>query len=239
MPGLLTLASRVAKAGARMIRALIFDFDGLILDTETPCFRSCQEVFREHGCDLCVEDWAALNDRSLDPVDPVAYLEQCLGHPVDRRAIHAGRVRRELELLAAERPLPGVERALAEAQELRLKLAVASNSERDWVTGHLTRLGLCARFDSILCAEDVGQLKPDPALYRATLDALHLQANQAIALEDSSRGILAAKRAGIYCLAVPNPVTRALSMSQADLTLASLTDAPLQRLLAWASGDLA
>jgi HAD superfamily hydrolase (TIGR01509 family) len=229
----------VSKATERLIQVLIFDFDGLILDTETPCFRSWQEVFREHGCDLSVEGWAVLIDRSLDPVDPVARLEQCLGYPVDRRAIYARRMQRELELLAAERPLPGVEDMLAEAQKMRLKLAVASNSERDWVTGHLTRLDLGARFDSILCADDVGPNKPHPALYRATLDALHLQANQAIAFEDSPRGILAAKRARIYCVAVPNPVTRGMSMSQADLTLASLTDAPLQKLLACASGDSA
>jgi len=222
-----------------MIQALIFDFDGLILDTETPCFRSWQEVFREHGCDLSVEDWAVLMHRSTEPVDPIDRLEQCLGYPVDRRAISTRRMQCELELLAAERPLPGVEDMLAEAQKLRLKLAVASNSSRDWVTGHLTRLGLWARFDGILCADDVGPIKPDPAIYRATLDALRLQANQVIAFEDSPRGILAAKRARIYCVAVPNPVTRGMSMSQADLTLVSLADAPLHRLLALASGDSA
>jgi HAD superfamily hydrolase (TIGR01509 family) len=216
----------------RMIHALIFDFDGVILDTETPWFRSWQEVFREHGNDLSIEDWAVLIHHSGEPVDPVARLEQCLGYLVDRRAISARRRQRELELIAAERPLPGVEEMLAEAQELRLKLAVASNSSRDWVTGHLTRLGLRARFDSILCAEDAGAIKPDPALYRATLDALHIQANQAIAFEDSPRGILAAKRARIYCVAVPNLVTASLSTSKADMVLSSLTDMSLQRILA-------
>jgi hypothetical protein len=106
--------SAVSKAVERMIQALIFDFDGLILDTETPCFRSWQEVFREHGCGLSVEDWAALIDRSLGPADLVACLEQCLGYPVDRRAIHARRIQRELKLLVAERPLPGVEQILAQ-----------------------------------------------------------------------------------------------------------------------------
>jgi HAD superfamily hydrolase (TIGR01509 family) len=223
----------------RMIQALIFDFDGVVLDTETPCLRSWQEVFQEHGNDLSVEDWAFLIHRSVEPADPVERLEQRLGYPVDRQAICRRRMERELELLEVERPLPGVEDVLTEAEKLRLKLAVASNSSRDWVTGHLTRLGLRARFDSILCADDVGPIKPDPAIYRATLDALHLQAHQAIAFEDSPRGILAAKRAQIYCVAVPNPATRGMSMSQADLTLASLTDVPLQRLLALASGDSA
>jgi HAD superfamily hydrolase (TIGR01509 family) len=223
----------------RMIHALILDFDGLILDTETPWFRSWQEVFREYGNDLPVEDWAALIHRSMEPVDPIARLEQCLGYPLDRRAISARRMQRELELIAAERPLPGVEDLLAEAQVLGMKLAVASNSSRDWVTGHLTRLGLRAQFDSILCPDDVGPIKPNPAIYQATLDALHLQAHQAIAFEDSPRGILAAKRAQIYCVAVPNSVTRGMSMPQADLTLASLADAPLQRLLALASANSA
>ena len=220
-----------------MIQALIFDFDGLILDTETPCFRSWQEVFREHGKDLSVEDWALLIHRSVEPADPVERLEQCLGYPVDRQVIGNRRMERELELLAAEQPLPGVDDILAEAEKLRLKLAVASNSSRDWVTGHLARLGLRARFDSILCADDVGPIKPDPAIYRATLDTLHLQAYQVLAFEDSPRGILAAKRAQIYCIAVPNPVTRGMDMPQADLTLASLADVPLQRLLALASGN--
>ena len=220
-----------------MIQALIFDFDGVILDTETPCFRSWQEVFREHGKDLSVKNWAFLIHRSVEPADPVERLEQCLGYPVDRQVIGKRRMERELELLAAEQLLPGVEDILAEAEKLRLKLAVASNSSRDWVAGHLARLGLRARFDSILCADDVGPIKPNPAVYRATLDALHLQAYQALAFEDSPRGILAAKRAQIYCVAVPNPVTRGMDMPQADLSLASLADVPLQRLLALASGN--
>lgn len=214
-----------------MIRSLIFDFDGVILDTETPLFRSWQEIFREHNCDLSVEDWAASLDLSLDPVDPAASLEQCLGRPVDRQAIRERRIQREFKLLAAERPLPGVEQVLAEAQELRLKLAVASNSERDWVTWHLIRLGLWARFDSILCADDGVRTKPDPALYLAALDALGVQADQAIAFEDSPGGILAAKQARIYCVAVPNLVTRSLSMSQADVVLTSLAELPLNQLL--------
>jgi HAD superfamily hydrolase (TIGR01509 family) len=214
-----------------MIQALIFDFDGLILDTETPRFQSWQEVFREHGCDLSLVEWAAWLDRSPEQMDPVAVLEQRLGHPIDRRGLDERRLQRELELLAPERPLPWVAQLLAEAQELGLRLAVVSNSSRGWVDGHLTRLGLRARFDSLLCAEDVGRLKPDAALYHATLDALGIRADQAIAFEDSPRGVLAAKRAGLYCVAVPNPVTRRLSLAEADEIWLSLGETPLQRLL--------
>jgi HAD superfamily hydrolase (TIGR01509 family) len=214
-----------------MIQSLIFDFDGLILDTETPRFQSWQEVFRGHGCDLSLGERAAWLDRSPEQMDPIAVLEQRLGHRVDRRELHERRLQRELELLAGERPSPGVEQMLAEAQEMGLKLAVVSNSSRNWVTGHLARLDLQARFDSLLCAEDVAQLKPDPALYQATLDALGIRADQAIAFEDSPRGVVAAKRAGLYCVAVPNPVTQRLSLAEADAKWTSLGEMPLQRLL--------
>lgn len=214
-----------------MIQALIFDFDGLILDTETPRFRSWQEVFDQQGCHLSLEEWAAWLDRSPEKMDPVAALEQRLGCRVDRHGLDERRLQRELELLAPEPPLPGVEGMLAEAEAMGLNLAVVSNSSRGWVDGHLTRLGLRSRFDSLLCADDVGQLKPDPALYHATLDALGIRADQAIAFEDSPRGVRAAKRAGLYCVAVPNPVTRRLSLAEADAKWTSLGEMPLQRLL--------
>jgi HAD superfamily hydrolase (TIGR01509 family) len=215
-----------------MIQVLVFDFDGLILDTETPRFRSWQEVFGQQGCDLSLDEWVVWLDRSPEQIDPVAVLEQRLGGQIDRQGLHERRLQRELELLAPERPLPGVERLLAQAQELGLRRAVVSNSSRGWVNGHLTRLGLRTQFDSLLCAEDVGRLKPDPALYHATLDALGIRADQAIAFEDSPRGVLAAKRAGVYCVAVPNPITRSLSLAEADEEWTSLGEMPLQRLLA-------
>jgi HAD superfamily hydrolase (TIGR01509 family) len=214
-----------------MIRALIFDFDGLILDTELPLFHSWQEIFREHGCDLSVEDWATLLDGSFELGDPFSRLEACVGRPVDRPSLHLRRIGREHELLLVQGPLPGVAETLAKARELQLKLAVASNSERAWVTGHLARLGLLARFDAIVCADDGVRAKPDPALFLAALDALGVQAAEAIAFEDSPAGISAARGAGIYCVAVPNPVTKSLPLSLTDLVLHSLADVPLQRLL--------
>jgi beta-phosphoglucomutase-like phosphatase (HAD superfamily) len=108
---------------------------------------------------------------------------------------------------------------------------VASNSERAWVTGHLSRLGLLAPFDAIVCADDGTAAKPDPALYLAALDALGVQAAEAIAFEDSPAGILAARRAGVFCVAVPNPITATLPLSLADLVFPSLGDVSLQRLL--------
>jgi beta-phosphoglucomutase-like phosphatase (HAD superfamily) len=74
-------------------------------------------------------------------------------------------------------------------------------------------------------------VKPDPALYQCAVDALELRPEEAVAFEDSPNGVTAAKRAGLFCVAVPNPLTRQLILTHADLQLASLAEMPLQRLL--------
>lgn len=214
-----------------MIRALIFDFDGLILDTEGPEFRAWQEVYRAYGVSLPLSTWAACIGGSPDLFDPHGHLETQLGRSLDREAILAKQHRRFTELLDGQSPLPGVEEYVAAAKRLGLKLGSASSSSRDWVTGHLSRLGLLRHFDCIRCSDDVRRVKPDPELYYSVLEALDLPAGRAIALEDSPNGILAAKRAGVFCVAVPNPVTGQLSLDHADLRLASLADMPLETLL--------
>jgi len=216
-----------------MIRALIFDFDGLILDTESPAFLSWQEIYQEYGCSLPLSTWATCIGTSdaVDAFETLDYLEAQLGRPVDRQAIRSKREQREMELVKREPILPGVEAYITEAKRLGLKLGLASSSSRDWVTEHLSRLSLRDCFDCIRCADDVTHTKPAPELYRAVLHALGVRAHEAIALEDSPNGILAAKRAGIFCVAVPNSLTRHLSLDQADLRLTSLADSPLEKLL--------
>ena len=112
-----------------------------------------------------------------------------------------------------------------------ITLGVASSSSRAWVEGHLERLGLLERFHAVRCADDVPQVKPDPALYRAVLDATGVRAADAVALEDSPNGVLAAKRAGLACVAVPNALTARLDLRHADLLLGSLAELPLAELL--------
>ena len=138
---------------------------------------------------------------------------------------------RVAELIAFEPVRPGVRDYLDAARRLGLGLAVASSSSRRWVAGHLERLGLADRFDVLCCAEDVTRVKPHPDLYVAALKALGAASVAAIALEDSPNGVLAAKRAGLFCVAVPNPLTAKLDLSAADIRLASLDELPLPALL--------
>lgn len=213
-----------------MIRAIVFDFDGLILDTEVPEFQTWQEIYAAHGCTLPFAVWAMCIG-TTNAFDPYAYLEEQLGRVVDREAVQQQQRQRCDTLIAAQAALPGVHDYIAEATRLGLQLGVASSSSRAWVSGHLTRLELGQHFLCIKCRDDVPQTKPDPALYQAALAALGVLPEEAIALEDSPNGILAAKRAGLFCVAVPNLLTRQLPLDHADLQIPSLAAFPLPELL--------
>tara|TARA_B100000315_G_scaffold254242_1_gene294878 strand:- start:46 stop:711 length:666 start_codon:yes stop_codon:yes gene_type:complete len=215
-----------------MIRALIFDFDGLILDTEVPKFQAWQEIYQDHGCYLPFELWAKCLGTYESVFDPFDYLENQLRRSVDRNTILTKRQQRCAELLVAKPVLPGIQDYISDANRLGLRLGLASSSPRRWVVDNLLRLNLATHFTCIKCFEDVPCTKPDPALYQAVLDAFDLPAGQVIALEDSPNGVLAAKRAGLFCVAVPNSLTCRLPLDHADLQLASLADIPLETLLA-------
>ncbi|MSQ40456.1 MAG: HAD family hydrolase [Dehalococcoidia bacterium] len=219
-----------------MIQAVLFDFDGLILDTEGAAFRAWQEIYNEHGSSLPLSVWAQAIGTS-DAFDPYSYLEGQLGRPVDREAVRVRYRQRTTELIEAQAILPGVVQYIATAGRLGLKLGVASSSSREWVTGHLARLGLADAFVAVKCSDDVRLTKPDPQVYHLLLAALGSLAHQAVALEDSPNGVMAAQRAGVFCVAVPNPLTRQLPLDQADLRLASLADMPLEQLLLSVPGN--
>jgi len=213
-----------------MIRAIVFDFDGLILDTEVPEFQSWQAIYQAHGCTLPLAVWATCIG-TTDAFDPYAYLEEQLGRAVDREAVQRQHRQQGDTLIAAQAVLPGVHDYIAEARLLGLQLGVASSSSHAWVNGHLTRLALSQHFVCIKCRDDVPRPKPDPALYQAALAALGVRPEEAIALEDSPHGIAAAKRAGLFCVAVPNLLTRQLPLDHADLQIPSLAALPLPDLL--------
>jgi HAD superfamily hydrolase (TIGR01509 family) len=214
----------------QLIRALIFDFDGLILDTEGPIYRSWQEVYRAHGVDLPFQQWVKTVGSSNDAFHPQRYLEERLGHPLPQEVVDRRIERRAL--LVLEQPLlPGVAELVDDAKALGMKVGVASSSSRAWVSGHLERLGLLDRFDCLRTRDDVERVKPEPDLYLAVLECLGVAPREALAIEDSPNGIVAAKRAGLRCVAVPNPITAGLDLSLADLRLGSLTELRLPQVL--------
>jgi HAD superfamily hydrolase (TIGR01509 family) len=214
------------------IRGLLFDFDGLLIDTETPSRLAYEELYREHGHELPLDRWATLVGTIGAEFDPDAHLEQLVGRPLDRERM-ARRLRaREHELCDLEDLRPGIEDYLAEAERHGLKTAIVSSSTREWIARHLLRLDRANSWDAIVAADgDVERAKPQPSLYLEALDALGLQPAEGIAFEDSLNGIRAAKAAGLFCVAVPNPITATFALEEADLLLGSLDDVPLEEVL--------
>ena len=221
----------LVKSGT-MLKALIFDFDGLMLDTETPEYDALNEVYTEFGQHLPIETYGlVVGSQYNHEFEPVAHLRALTGKPLDADSFWKKVNRRRLEMIEENPLLPGVETYIREGKALGLKLAVASSSPHTWVDGHLKRLGLFHYFDVVKCKEDVRNIKPDPELFLATLNALQLQPEEAVIFEDSAHGVLAARLAGIRIVLVPNPVTRHLNIEGETLRLNSLADLPLGDLL--------
>jgi putative hydrolase of the HAD superfamily len=215
------------------IRGLLFDFDGLLIDTETPSRLAYEELYREHGHELPLDRWATLVGTIGAEFDPDAHLEELVGRPLDRVALAERRRAREHELCDLEELRPGIEDYLAEAERRGLKTAIVSSSDTDWIDRHLLRLDRTRGWDAIVAANgDVARAKPQPDLYLEALEALGLQPAEAIAFEDSVNGIRAAQDAGVFVVAVPNPITETFALDEADLLLGSLGELSLADLLA-------
>ncbi|HEU5077700.1 MAG TPA: HAD-IA family hydrolase [Opitutaceae bacterium] len=210
-----------------MIRALIFDFDGLILDTETPVLEAWAAMHREAGVEYIEAEAAKIVGHIDMAYDPWLRFDPSY----DRAELHRKHRERSRAMLAAQKILPGVFDYLEEATRRGLRLAVASNSDHGWVDPHLERLGLRKYFELTRCREDVPRGKPEPDVYQAVLDAFGIAGREAIAFEDSEPGSLAATRAGIWNVVVPNPSTKSFAFAHAHVRLTSLAEQPLSSLL--------
>ena len=214
-----------------MIEALVFDFDGVILDTETADYQTWRDLFQSYGADLELGVWAWYIGWGTSRFDVFRHLEDQVGFAVDRETLRRERRRRYVEIVRSKPVMPGALDYIETAQDMGLALGIASSSNREWVEGHLARLGIRPLFEVIRCSDDVAQVKPDPELYRTAVQILGAEPSQAVAIEDSAHGVAAAKSAGLHCLAVPNPVTRHMALDAADLQAASLAELPLAVLL--------
>lgn len=214
-----------------MIRAIVFDFDGLIVDTEGPIFEVWQRIYREHHQELPRERWLTIIGTASGSFDPVVDLGDRLGATLEKEEFDRLERLYYREATIAQRLLPGVDDYLRAAKRLGLKTAIASSSRRQWVMDHLARFDIHGHFDAIVCREDVVRTKPDPALYLMAVERLGVEPLDAIALEDSSNGLRAAKAAGLFCVAVPNVMTAEMDLTAADLQIDSLASVRLDELV--------
>lgn len=216
-----------------MLKALIFDFDGLILDTETPEVLVWQSIYREHGFELPVHEWektiGGYGVSTFDAAEHLSHLSQGRLDPVSSKL----RYRKEADALIHAAPIqPGVMDLVQQARSHGMKIAIGSSSPHSWVDTHLKRLGIFHYFNPVVCQDDVapGRTKPNPDIYLKTLEQLKVQNTEAVVFEDSPNGVLAAQRAGIFVVAVPNELTATMKVS-GDWTVSSLAQVSLQELM--------
>jgi HAD superfamily hydrolase (TIGR01509 family) len=213
------------------IEAIVFDFDGLIVDTESAWYDALAELFQDRGVYLPLEKWAQCVGTNHDAFDPYKYLEELVGRPVDRDALRELAASKHAAIME-QRPLrPGVEAYLQSARERGLKIGLASSSQRSWVDRFLRHYGLIHYFECIRTADDVSIVKPDPELYLQATAGLGVSPAKAVAFEDSPNGAQAAKAAGLRCVIVPNPITATLTFGDHDLRLNSMADRELAEVL--------
>jgi len=210
------------------LAGLVFDFDGTMVDTETPTIEVWREIYRRHGQTLAIEDWQhALGTHG--GFDPHTHLAGLTGgiYAGDRQEVSA-RIRLRCE---AEPLRPGVLELLTAARQAGLRTAVASSSSLGWVERWLAHHGIRPLFHRVLGRDLVAQVKPAPDLFLLAALELGLPPAACLAIEDSPNGVVAARRAGMRCLVVPNAVTAGLPFPEADLTLDTLAGVVLADLL--------
>jgi HAD superfamily hydrolase (TIGR01509 family) len=215
-----------------MIEAVIFDFDGLILDTETAIYVAwCEEFVAHGGTPPTLEEYGA-EIGTVNALDLLALLQERATETVDVDVMQARRKARRNDLIALEVVRPGVEAWLDEADARGLRLAVASSSSRSWVERHLERLGLRKRFSHVASRGPGVAPKPAPDTYLEACAAVRVEPRAALAVEDSANGAHAAKAAGMWCVVVPHAITESLDLSHADVRINSLATSSLGDVIA-------
>lgn len=216
-----------------MLKALIFDFDGLILDTETPEVLVWQSIYREHGFELPVHEWektiGGYGISTFDAAEHLSHLTQGRLDAVSSRL----RYREESDRLIHASPvMPGVLEIIREAKAQGMKVAIGSSSPHSWVDTHAQRLGIFNLFDHVICQDDVmpGRTKPHPDIFLKALEKLQVRNTEAVVFEDSPNGVLASKRAGVFVVWVPNPLTAKMNVS-GDMKVSSLAELSLPELM--------
>lgn len=212
------------------LRALIFDFDGLIIDTESAIYEAWKELYASHGQALELSTWSQCVGTDFGDYNPKTDLEELTGRQFDWSKVDREVEARVRELLRGYDALPGVRELLDEAAAEGIKCSVASSSPLSWVEGWLAHLDLRGGFQNISCRDHVERIKPAPDLFLDAARKLGTGQKEVVVLEDSLNGLRAALSAGMRCIAAPGPVTRHLDLGDAWMQVDSLAHVTLERL---------
>jgi HAD superfamily hydrolase (TIGR01509 family) len=206
------------------LKGLIFDCDGLIIDTEMPCCKAWMELFSTYGFSFTIEDYQKIIGTGHNLYDPSKHLSQLTNGLMDSHEILIQNRIRTRQLIEFQSMLPGVLDFIVAINHMGLPMAIASSSDREWIEGYLSKLNIRKYFSVVCTSNDVQNVKPDPELFLLAAKKLELDPSDLIVFEDSPNGIKAAKAAGITCIAIPNEVTKNMDLSLATRIVHSFAE---------------
>jgi HAD superfamily hydrolase (TIGR01509 family) len=206
------------------LKAVVFDFDGVCIDTEMARYLSWQRIYESFALEFPREEWIKNIGKATNIFDPYPHLERLVGRTLDKETILATHYDADIEITNGMPLQPGFAERLDEAASRGMKCAIASSSSHRWVDGHLRYRGLLDRFAVTVCREDTVSHKPHPEPYRTALRLMGVESGRAVAVEDSPLGIASARAAGLFCIGVPCSMTKDMDLGAAELLVGSLRE---------------
>lgn len=206
----------------RCPRGIIFDFDGVLVDTEWAIYQSWVQLYAREGQEISIATYSPCLGAGYSHWNPAEHLEKLTGKTYDWEVETPARQAVLEADLARSGLMDGARELLDWCAEQGIGLTVASSSSRRWVQGWLERLGIYDRFVGVFTRTDGYAVKPDPALFLAAQQCLHLPKEDCLIIEDSENGTISARNAGIPCVAIPNRMTENCDLSRAQYRLPSL-----------------
>ena len=210
--------------------AVIFDFDGTILDSETPEYESHKRVFADHGVHLSQDDWCT----GIGIVKPDRHwfdwlCARATAAPTFERFRDATRAHFR-EMVRME-PMPGIGALIGALAAAGVPRAIASTAPSGWVVRALDELQLAPTFDAIVTGDQVERGKPAPDVYLEAARRLDTAPEQCVAIEDSAPGVASAKAAGMKTVAIPHALSRMHCFDGTDLQVRSASDLTIDDLM--------
>lgn len=214
-----------------MLKALVFDFDGVIVDTETQWYYIYRDWLKKaYHYDLRIQDYLVCVGSSSERL--FAFLKQKLGTDEDIRKFEKQAMSEFIERTRNLPAMEGVAELVTAAKEKGLRLAIATSATRKKPQVHLERLQLLEYFDAFSTAELSRHIKPAPDIFVKAAELLDCSCTECLAIEDSRNGLIAATRAGMPCLIVPNKITESSDFTGCYRKLSSLKELKLEELIA-------
>lgn len=204
--------------------AVLFDFDGVLVNTEWAIYQAWLRTFRSHGHDLPLEVYTRCIGSDFATWSPKTHLEDLSGLAFDWHDLDARRQEEILRDLTGEGTMPGVIGLLEQLARTEIRRAVVSSSSHHWVDGWLEKLAFADHFETVVCRGDAPRIKPAPDLYLEAARRMGLRPADCLVIEDSLNGVRSAKAAGMDVWVVPNRVTESLDFSEADRVFSSLVE---------------